>query len=412
MPKIAKELSATEVRRLTQQGVHAVGGVSGLLLQVTDTGARSWILRTKIGPRRREIGLGGFPEVPLATARDKAREAKELIRNGVDPIAQRRAARVALIAADGKAITFKEAAEKFLGSKTAEFKNAKHAAQWGSTLATYAYPTIGKLPVDAVELAHVVKVLERIWANKTETATRLRGRIEAVLSWATVSGFRSGDNPARWRGNLDAVLPKPTKLKNVKHHAAVPWRDVAAFMVKLRKRDGMAARALEFLILTAARSGEVRGATWAEIDLERKVWTVPGDRMKAGKEHVVPLCDDAVALLKELPRMEDSNLVFPAPRGGQLSDMTLAAVMRRMKVAATVHGFRSTFRDWTAEATAYPHEVCEMALAHTVGSTVERAYRRGDMFAKRARLMADWCKFVNTPAAKSGDVVAMRKGRG
>lgn len=412
MPKVAKELSAVEVRRLDNPGIHAVGGVSGLLLQVTDTGARSWILRTKIGPRRREIGLGGFPEVPLAMARDKAREAKELIRQGVDPIAQRRAARTALIAADGKAITFKEAAEKFLTSKTVEFKNAKHAAQWGSTLETYAYPVIGNLPVDAVELAHVVKVLEPIWTAKTETATRLRGRIESVLSWATVSGFRSGDNPARWRGNLDAVLPKPNKLKNVQHHAAVPWREVSSFMVKLRKRDGMAARALEFLILTAARSGEVRGATWDEIDLERKVWTVPAERMKAGKEHVAPLCDDAIALLKELPRLDDSDLVFHAPRGGQLSDMTLAAVMRRMKVAATPHGFRSTFRDWTAEATAYPHEVCEMALAHSVGSAVERAYRRGDLFVKRARLMTDWSEFLNMPADASGDVVAIRKGRG
>lgn len=409
MPKKAKELSATEVRRLNKAGCHAVGGAPGLMLQVTDAGGKSWLLRTMVGNRRREIGLGGFPGVTLAQAREKAREMKELVRQGVDPVEQRRAARAALEASSAANLTFKEAAEKFLASKTVEFRNAKHAAQWGATLATYAYPTIGKLPVAAVELAHVVKVLEPIWQTKTETATRLRGRIESVLSWATVSGFRKGDNPARWKGNLDAVLPKPTKLKNVKHHAALSWRDVGDFMVGLRKREGTAAKALEFLILTAARSGEIRGATWDEIDLEARTWTIPAERMKAGKEHVTPLCDDAVRLLKDLPRMGDNNLIFPAPRGGQLSDMTIAAVMKRMKVDATPHGFRSTFRDWTAEATSYPNEVCEMALAHTIGDKVEAAYRRGDLFEKRSNLMTDWCTFVNRPSVKRGEIIPMRK---
>ena len=408
MPKQARELSALEIKRLTKPGHHAAGGVSGLLLQVTKTGARSWILRTIVGAKRRDIGLGGYPDVTLAQARTNARELKEQIRSGVDPVKQRQAAKAALISANGKLICFADAAHKFLATKRSEFKNAKHAAQWQTTLETYAFPVIGRLTVDSIELPHIVQVLEPIWNNKTETATRLRGRIESVLTWAKVAGYREGENPARWKDNLDAILPKPGKLKKVRHHKAIAWKDASLFMMELRQCEGMAAKALEFLILTAARSGEVRGAQWQEINLQTRIWTIPAERMKVDKEHIVPLCDDAMNLLQQLPRLEGSNFIFPAARGGQLSDMTLSAVMRRMKVDATPHGFRSTFRDWCSESTNYPHEVAEMALAHTISSGVEKAYRRGDLLAKRTRLMDDWCKYLNTPIA-SGVVVPIRE---
>lgn len=407
MPIKAKELGPLDVKRITDPGLHAVGGVAGLHLQVTKTGARSWILRATVGSKRRDIGLGGFPDVTLAQAREKAREAREHIQQGIDPIEQKKAVKAALMAANAKNITFDEAARQFLKSKTREFSNPKHTQQWNSTLSTYASPIIGRLPVDKVELAHIVKILEPLWETKTETATRLRGRIEGVLAYATASGFREGDNPARWKGNLDAVLPKPGKIKKVKHHRALPWQEVGGFMAQLRERDGMAARALELLVLTATRSGEVRGAAWPEIDLQAKTWTIPAERMKAGKEHVVPLCTDAVKLLKALPRFEGTDLIFPSARGGMLSDMTLGKVLKLMGVDATAHGFRSTFRDWCAEQTNYPRDVAEMALAHTIPSAVERAYRRGDLLTKRTRLMADWCRFINTPA-QAGEVVPIQ----
>lgn len=408
MPKKARELTATEVRRLGQ-GLHAVGGVAGLHISVKDTGARSWILRTMVGNRRRDLGLGGFPDVPLADARQRAREARELIRQGIDPTAQRQAARDALRAAEGKRLTFRKAAERFLERKRPEFRSEKHAAQWASTLETYAYPVIGALPVDAVELAHIKRILDPIWTEKTETAKRLRGRIESVLAYAIASGFREGDNPARWRGNLDAVMPKPGKVAKVEHHRALPVAELPAFMAKLREVGGMGARALEFAILTGTRSGEVRGATWAEIDLEAKAWTVPAERMKAGKVHRVPLSPAAVALLKALPKLEGSEFVFPATRGGPLSDMTLSAVTRRMGADAVPHGFRSTFRDWCAEHTNYPREVAEQALAHTISNAVEAAYRRGDLFDKRRRLMNEWAKFCASTPKESASVTPIRR---
>jgi integrase len=407
MPKIAPELSPAAVRNLMDEpGLHAVGGVNGLLLQVSRGKSRqlrrSWILRTMVGARRRDIGLGSYPTVTLGIARDRAREAREQIRAGIDPIEERRRARADLIARQASTITFSGAAAKVAAMKAREFRNRKHAAQWSSTLETYANPVIGKLPVADVALEHVVSILEPIWLTKTETAKRLRGRIEAVLAWAIVSGYRTADNVARWKGNLDAVLPKPGKVAKVEHFAAVPIDDVGAFMRALRRRDGMAARALEFAVLTAARSGEVRGAKWSEIDLQSKTWVVPAARMKAHKEHRVPLSDDAMAVLTRLDRTGD--LVFPAPRGGMLSDMTLTAVLRRMKVDATVHGFRSTFKDWASERTAYPNEISEAALAHINGDKVEAAYRRGTLFEKRRRLMRDWARFCGA-AASAGDKV-------
>jgi integrase len=407
MPKRAKELSAVEVKRL-KPGFHAVGGVAGLHLNKKENGAASWILRATVGAKRRDIGLGPYPEISLAAARDKARDMREQIRQGIDPVEEKKATRARLVASQGNAVTFNQAAKRFLANKSAEFGNAKHAGQWRATLNTYASPVLGKMLVADIELSHIIRVLEPHWLTKTETMKRLRGRIENVLSWATVHGYRKGDNPARWRGNLDAVLPKPSKVATVNHHRALPWKEIPAFMPKLRKRQGLAARALEFLILTATRSGEVRGATWDEIDLDEKLWIIPAERMKVNREHRVPLSADALSLLEALPRFEGSNYLFTAPRGGPLSDMTISAVTRRMKIDAVPHGFRSTFRDWAAENTSYPNEVCEQALAHTITNAAEAAYRRGDLLKKRRHLMNDWAKYLNRPAAKAGTVTSIR----
>lgn len=397
-------MSALEVRRLTKPGLHAVGGATGLHLQVSETGARSWTLRIKIGDKRRDLGLGAFRDVPLAKAREKAREKREAIGKGIDPLAEKRALRARLAAAAAKAVTFDQCAARVVEMKRAEFKSPKHAAQWPATLATYASPVIGSLPVDEIELGHISEVLNPIWTTKTETATRLRQRIEAVLDYATVHGLRSGPNPAAWKGNLDKVLAKPAKLKKVQHHRALPIDEMPAFVAALRQRDGVAARCLEFVVLTACRSGEARGARWSEIDLAAKLWTIPPGRMKAGKPHRVPLSEEALALLEALPRMAGSDLVFPAPRGGQLSDMSLLAVMRRMGVDAVPHGARSTFRDWCSERTAYPRDVAEMALAHAIGDKVEAAYRRGELLEKRRRMMEDWASFVTGPLRTDGVV--------
>ena len=404
MPRKAKELSATEVRRITHPGTGgnlnvAVGGVDGLQLQVTPTGARSWLLRVTIKGKRRQLGLGPFPDVTLAQARERARGIKEQVWQGIDPLAEKRR------------FTFAQAMERTLESRTAEFRNDKHKKQWRSTLDKYAVPVLGDMPVSDIDVSDVLRVLEPIWPTKTETASRLRGRIEAVLSWATVGGHRKGDNPARWRGNLDAVLPKPGKVAKVKHNPALSLTDAADWFSDLRKRDGMATRALEFVALTAARSGEVRGATWDEIDMDAGLWIIPAERMKAQREHRVPLTADAVALLKGLPRMQGSPYVFPAARGGMLSDMALSACMKRIHEArdggyldprsgrpAVPHGLRSTFRDWTAERTEYERDMAEIALAHTVGTTVERAYRRSDMIEKRRQMMGAWARFLKGKA--------------
>ena len=411
MPKVAKELSPLAVKRLSRPGLHPVGGAAGLLLRISDTGHRYWVWRGRVGGRRRDAGIGPYPEVSVSQARQVAAEMRLKARAGIDPIAERQAARDALRASAAKVLTFDQAAERYIKAKSGEFRSQKHLRQWISTLETYASPIIGTLPVDRVELAHVIHVLEPIWASKTETASRLRGRIDKVLAYAAVSGFRSEANPARWKGNLDAILPAPGKLKTVRHHKALPIDDAPAFMAALGAREGMSARALEFLTLTAARSGEVRGATWQEIDYKARTWTIPASRMKAGREHVVPLTPDAVALLRALPRMEGNDHVFPAPRGGGLSDMALSAVMRRMEVDATPHGLRSTFRDWCSERTSYPHEVCEKALAHAIPNAVEKAYRRGSLLEKRRRLMAEWSRFLSEPKP-AGEVVTMRGTKG
>jgi len=395
MPKIAKELSALDIKRLNKPGRHAVGYISGLLLNVKDSGAKSWMLRTIIGNRRCSIGLGPYPEITLSQARNKARCYKEDIRQGVDPLEQKKARQRSLINSQNGRMTFAQAARFCHDKKISEFRNDKHGRDWISSVNRYANPIIGHLPVDEIDLQHILKILEPVWQEKTETATRLRQRIESILSWATVSGYRKGDNPARWKGHLDAILPKPGKIKGVKHFKALPWQNIGAFMQDLRKHDGMGARCLEWLILTACRSGEARLATWDEIDIETRTWTIPGERMKTGKEHKVPIVDDALKLLESLPRFQGSNYIFTAARGGPLSDMTISAVCRRMKVEAVPHGFRSTFRDWCAENTNFAREVAEMSLAHAIGNAVEAAYRRGDLFEKRRRLMDAWARFIN-----------------
>lgn len=385
-------LSALAVKRADRPGYLPDGG--GLYLRGTKSGTGSWVFRYERDGQRRELGLGGVLFVNLAEARKKAAELRHQIGAGETPSGVRAQARQHALTRR----TFEWCAEQTIAAKRPEWKSAKHAEQWITTLRDYAFPVIGTMPVDDVELAHIKAILAPIWNAKTETATRLRARLEAVLSWAAAAGYRDRErpNPARWKGNLDALLPKPSKIAKVTHHAALAIDAMPSFMEALRQREGMAARALEFVVLTAARSGEVRGATWDEIDLSAKIWTIPAERMKAGKEHRVPITPAALAVLKKvIPlKLQAGFTVFPAKKGGELSDMALTEVMRRMDAPAVPHGFRSTFRDWASERTNYPREVAEMALAHAISNKVEAAYRRGDLFQKRIEMMQDWADFV------------------
>jgi integrase len=388
------ELGAMAISNLTTKGIYFVGGVAGLAINVSKSGARNWILRYQIGGKRRDMGLGGFPDVTLAGAREAARAARAKITQGIDPIADGRAARSKLIADKASAITFSQAATQYIETHEDGWKNAKHAQQWRNTIQLYANPLIGQMLVRDIGSPQVLAVLEPIWRTKTETASRLRGRMESILDWATARGYRTDSNPARWKGHLDMLLPTPGKITKIDHHRALPYAALPSFMKTLAAQDGMGARALTFVILTACRSGEVRGAKWKEFDLDNGVWTVPADRMKVGKEHRVPLSDAALVILKKQKELAFCDYVFPSPRGLALSDMTLSAVLRRMKVGAVPHGFRSTFRDWSAEETDYPRDVAEMALAHAIGNKVEAAYRRGDLFDKRKQLMQDWANYA------------------
>lgn len=412
MPKKVREISPVEARKITKPGLHAVGGVSGLCLSVSDTGARSWILRAMVGHKRREIGLGGFPDLPLSQAREVARDMKQRIRDGIDPVEERRVARAEVKAAQKRGVTLDDAYDTYLRTKKfPELSNEKHRRQWQSTFDTYVKPIIGDFMVHELTVQDIRRVLDPIWASKTETASRIRGRLEEVLTWATVSGHREGENPARWQGNLKEMLAAPARLKKEVAQPALSLVDAPSWFAKLSSMEGTGSRALEFLTLTAARSGEVRGATWDEFDLDTAVWVVPGARMKAGREHRVPLTPRMIALIKAMPRMQGSDFVFAAARGGQLSDMTLSAAMKRMHEGevkagrkgyldqrsgrpAVPHGLRSTFRDWAAEMTNYPRDMAEMALAHFIGSDVERAYRRGDMIEKRREMMVAWERFL------------------
>ena len=367
---------------------------------------RSWVFRFTLNQRTREMGIGSVRVLGLAEARAKAAECRRLIADGKDPIQERNKTRAEATLTVAARMTFDQCAATYIAAHRDGWRNAKHAEQWENTLRTHASPVIGSLSIREVTLPHILKILEPIWRDKTETATRIRGRLESVIDWATVRGFRSGDNPARWRGHLDHLLPKPSKVTKVEHHPAVAFDQLPEFFARLGRQEGTGARALSFLILTAARSGEVRGATRAEIDFEAAVWTVPGERMKAGREHRVPLSPAALALIAASKDANQEAFLFPAPRDGQLSDMTLSAVMRRMKVAAVPHGFRSSFRDWCSECTDFPREVAEMALAHVIGDKVEAAYRRGDLFDKRRRLMERWAAFCDVAARVAESVEA------
>lgn len=354
-----------------------------------------------VGERRRDLGLGPYPEISLADAREKARDMHKLVREGVDPLSSKRAQRNALLARQAAEKDFDWCVDEFLKSKSDEWKNAKHRQQWENTLQTYASPHLGKLLMQDIDLQHVLLCLEPIWKTKNETASRLRGRIEAVLDWATVRKYRTGENPARWKGHLDKVLSAPAKIQKVQHHRAVPIDDMAAFMGDLRQRSGVAAQALEFVILTAARSGEVRGAPWSEFDLDARVWTIPAERMKAGREHRVPLSDAAMKVLESMPQGKPESLVFPGSKDKALSDMSLTAVMRRMAVDAVPHGFRSTFRDWVGDRTDFPRDLLEMALAHVIENKTEGAYRRGDALERRRVMMEAWARFISSASTLS-----------
>jgi integrase len=415
MARTTERLTALQVTRaIRKPGMYADG--NGLYLQITEGGA-SWIYRYMLNGNAREMGLGPLALYGLHEARVKALDARRLRHEGVDPINARRAARAKAQIDAVSAMTFTQCAGAYVNAHRAGWRNAKHAAQWEATLATYAEPIIGALPVDTVDTALVMKVLEQevrvapderapLWTAKPETASRLRGRIESILDWAKVRGYREGENPARWRGHLDKLLPARTKVRKVEHHAALPYDELPEFMTTLRAEDGIAARALEFAILTAARTGEVIGARWGEIDTGKKLWTVPPERMKAGKEHRVPLSARAVSIVEDVKALCQSGggqnqadcFLFPGGKPGQpLSNMAFLMLLRRMeRDDLTAHGFRSTFRDWAAERTNFPSEVAEMALAHTVSSKVEQAYRRGDLFERRRRMMIGWATFCST----------------
>lgn len=413
MGRKIERLSAIEVAKLKQPGYHADG--AGLYLQVSPAGTKSWLLRFTLRGKAREMGLGPLHTVSLAEARQKARAARQQLLEGVDPLAAREAARQAEALEQGRSMSFDACAAAYVRAHRDDWRSAKHAAQWASSLTTYASPVLGALSVAAIDTPHIVRALEPIWTEKNETASRLRGRIEAVLDWAVVAKLRpAGENPARWRGHLEHLLAARKNLRKVEHHAALPWREIGAFMGDLRGREGISARALEFAILTAARSGEVRGATWAEIDMAAKLWTVPEGRMKAGKEHRIPLSKQAVELLSALPHVGD--LVFPGSKMEKpLSDMSLTAVLRRMdRGDLTAHGFRSTFRDWAAESAvghSFGREAAEHALAHKLPDKVEAAYRRSDLLDRRAGLMQAWADYCSMPSA-SATVVPLRAAAG
>ncbi|MCR6629360.1 MAG: tyrosine-type recombinase/integrase [Magnetospirillum sp.] len=396
MARTLGRLTALSVARLKEPGYYPDGGC--LYLQISASGTKSWLFIYSKNGRDREMGLGPLHTVSLAEARKKAEECRKLRLNGLDPIDMKRAEQLERKVETAKVMTFRECATAYIEAHEAGWRNAKHADQWRNTLAKYAYPAFGDLPVQAVDVGLVMKALEPIWASKTETASRLRGRIESILDWATVRGYRTGENPARWRGHLDNLLPKPGRVQRVRHHPALPYVEIATFTSLVRNQDGVAARALEFLILTAARTSEVIGATWDEIDLEAKLWVIPADRIKAGKEHRVPLSAASLAVLKKMSELRVDEHVFPGTKKGRpLSNMALLKLLARMERSdLTAHGFRSTFRDWAAERTNFPHEVAEMALAHAIGDKVEAAYRRGDLFEKRVRLMEAWARHCNT----------------
>jgi len=409
MPRHSAKLNALAVQRAKTPGLYGDG--AGLYLRVSKSGTKSWAFRYMLNGHAHEMGLGSCSLRSLSEARARALEARKLLLDGADPIEARKASKRAKAREDAKALTFDDCAKAYIESNRSSWSNAKHAAQWETTIANYVSPAFGKLAVRDIDTGLVMRALEPIWERVPETATRVRNRIELVLDWATAREYRKGENPARWRGHLDKLLPKPSKLKSEKHFAALPFDDVPKFMTNLRAEPGTAPVAVEFTILTAARSGEVRGARWEEIDFAAKTWTIPAERMKAKREHRVPLTPRALEILEGLRASNDTGLIFQGRiADAPLSDMSLTAVLRRMKCDVTVHGFRSTFRDWAGERTAFPSEVAEAALAHTLKNKVEAAYRRGDFFEKRRKLMEAWSSYCSQPPAK-GSVIGINSAR-
>ena len=433
MPKVAKVLSSVAVNRLNRVGWHAVGGVAGLLLQIRKPASegsplsRSWILRVRIGNERKPLGLGPYPQVSLAEARELAKKLVLEARQGVDLVARKKEQRSALILAATQNKSFKECAKEYMDAQAQTYRNDKHRKQWSSTLEAYAYPVIGNLLVSDIKMHHVLNVMlqkttgkngrvGKFWYIKTETAKRVLGRIKKVLDCAIVSDYRTGTNPARWTGYLDTQLPSPSKITKRKHHSAIPYSEIGDFMDKLRAHDGISAKALQFLILTGVRSGSVRMAKWSEINISIKLWVIPAEHTKTQEEHRVPLAPQALKLLRSLSSSGNSSRVFPSPKGSMLSDASLSAFMRDMRkrgelgIDAVPHGFRSTFRDWAAELTSYSDEIRKAASGHVVGDAVQQAYQRTDLLEKRRRMMIDWANFLEKPSRKkSAKVSPIRK---
>jgi integrase len=429
MPKVIAPLSDLAVKNLKKPGIHSVGGVPGLKLQISNSMARSWILRATIAGKVCDVGLGSYPTIPLKIAREMAKSTRIQIQQGIDPIAEKQRIKDAAALERASRKTFDECAESCILSMEPEWSNPKSAQQWRNTLATYASPTLGKLPISAIETKHILSVLEPIWSKKPETASRVRGRIEKVLAYATTRGYREGDNPAKYKGHLDTTLPQISKIKGKNHHPALDYHDIGRFMAELSKSSGASAKALKFSILTASRSGEVRGAKWSEIDLKKKQWTIPAERMKANRQHIVPLSKQALKLLEELPR--NSDYVFPGARGGSMSDMALSKAVKDLHSKETTqgrpgfidihsnnrvvtpHGFRSTFRDWAGEQSPFPREVIEHALAHQLKDKAEAAYQRKTSIPKRIKLMQSWADFCNLlPSSLTSEVVTLNVPQG
>jgi integrase len=403
MAQTVNQLTATKLQKLKAPGMYPDG--AGLYLQVTGEDAKSWLLRYSLRGKAREMGLGSLRKVSLADARRKAAECHKLLDEHVDPIEHRAKVRTSAALANAKTITFKEAADRYIAMRSKGSKNVKHAAQWGTTIATYALPLLGKLPVRDIDVGLVHQVLEPIWNTKPETAGRVRGRIEKILGWAKVNNYREGENPARWRDNLDQLLPKPSEVRKVRHHPALPYAELPTFMEQLRQEEGAAARALEFTILTAARTEEVILAGPAEIDKREKLWTAPAEHMRLKREHLVPLCDRAMQVLDEASK----SYLFPSPShpDKHLSNMAMLMVLDRMGYGhVTVHGFRSTFKDWTRDRTRFENYVSEAALAHASGDKIEAAYARSAVLDKRRKLMEAWAVYCAAPTRRADADVA------
>jgi integrase len=407
MARAINRLTAVGVNKAKAPGFYADG--AGLYMRIGPTGAKSWVFRYRSAGRLHDMGLGALHTVNLSEAREKAREQRKLRLDGLDPLAAKRTRQAKVLLAAASAITFNECAERYILAHRAGWRSGSRSEQqWRQSLADYVYPVLGALPVQSIDTGLVLKAIEPIWTEKTETASRVRGRIENILDWATARGYRVGENPARWRGHLENLLPRRSKVQRVEHLAALPYTEIAGFFSELRQQESVAARALEFLILTAGRVSEVVGARWEEINVAERVWAIPAPRMKGHAEHRVPLSAPAMAVVERMAAVRSSEFVFPSRRAGPCRPKAIWKLLHRMNRAdVTIHGFRSTFRNWAAERTNFPAEIAEMALAHKVGSAVEQAYRRTDMFDKRRQLAEAWSRFCNNPTML-GEVVAIR----